>query len=147
MAVISESGQMLEVCINMETIPAGGILAKQVNFTLLSNDLEGNLWSSEGAIELSVCCLFTAVASFDYESVDVALEFSAGSADGDMRCINVIINEDLRVEGNETFAIELFLLTDGSRLLVNNTETTVTILDEDGKVWLQRNSMCVCTFF
>ena len=61
------------------------------------------------------------------------LEFTAGSVDDAMQCIDVTINEDLLVEGNETFTVKLSLETPDKGVTLENDAAIVTIIDADCK--------------
>lgn len=50
--------------------------------------------------------------------------------DGDTRCINVSITDDVELEGDESFNVSL-MVTFGE-IIVGNTMTTITIIDDEG---------------
>ena len=60
------------------------------------------------------------------------LTFTGGSVADTMMCLTVTISNDDRVENDETFLVILTLVSSGVEL----GQTTVTILDDDGKVFL-----------
>ena len=62
------------------------------------------------------------------------LNFDPGSGDGSTACVNITINEDVFVEGNETFSVELSLETTGLGVTLGNSEGTVVITDKDGQL-------------
>ena len=71
---------------------------------------------------------YTANDGSDYIGVtSMDLVFDAGSSNGTMRCIYVVINEDLIFETNETFTVKMTTLNSIVGLV--NDMTTVTIID------------------
>ena len=58
------------------------------------------------------------------------ISFPEGSRDGNIRCINVPITDDMALEGDETFILSM-AVTAGDAT-VGNTTTTVTITSDDG---------------
>ena len=67
----------------------------------------------------------SAVADVDYTNSSINITFPEGSMDGDTRCINVSITDDMTLEGEETFTV-LMAVTAGNAT-VGNTMTTVII--------------------
>ena len=57
--------------------------------------------------------------------------FAQGSSDGAAKCISILIINDNALEGNQTFIVRLTTLD--SSVILENTVTTVTIMDNDGK--------------
>ena len=82
-----------------------------------------------------------AVSPDDFTELSTSLEFPAGSPEGTTRCLNITINEDTLIEGNETFSVMLTLISTELGVTMGNSITTVTILDNEGKfgkkIWLQ----------
>ena len=60
--------------------------------------------------------------------------FAAGSTNEAQNCLDVTIDEDVLVEGSETFIVTLTLGTTGVGVTLANSMTTVTIMDNEG--WL-----------
>ncbi len=79
-----------------------------------------------------IICLVSATAGDDYENTTLVLIFPAGSIDSDTQCLNITINTDTLVEGEETFTVTLTLLTTGLGVFTENDLTTVTIMDDEG---------------
>lgn len=79
--------------------------------------------------DLCVCIIVSAVADSDYTVTSSNLMFPVGSAAGAMQCIHVIIMDNSISEDNETFVVELRVLT--SDVMEGNTTTTITIIDDD----------------
>ena len=57
----------------------------------------------------------------------------AGSANGEMQCLTVPILSDSILEGNETFEVVMVLWTMEDCFTLENSNTTVTIEDSQGK--------------
>ena len=73
----------------------------------------------------------SAFAEYDYTAITSSpLVFPAGSTDGAMECMNITIMEDTLFEGDETFTVGLMVVTSG--VMAGNTETIVTITDNEG---------------
>ncbi len=70
----------------------------------------------------------TANAGEDYEAVDKRLDFKAGEKS---KMIEVAIVDDNEWEPDEDFLIELYDLDTGDKLDGADTETRVTIIDDD----------------
>ena len=68
----------------------------------------------------------------DYSSTTVTQVFDSGNGNTAFRCITVFMLDDTLVESDEIFNIKLTLLTTGSNIIADNTETAVTIFDNDG---------------
>ena len=66
----------------------------------------------------------------DYSSVDTNVTFSTGTTDGEIQCIEVTITDDMALEANETFEIQL--ATSDSSVMLGNNETIILITDNDG---------------
>ena len=65
----------------------------------------------------------------DYSGVSMDLVFTAGTSNGTMQCLNVtIIDTEATVEYNETFIVTL-----SSDMEQEDYETTVTIVDVNGR--------------
>ena len=59
------------------------------------------------------------------------LTFPAGFMDGDMtQCLDVSIDDDTALEGEETFTVTL--TTSETYVMLGNDQTEVTISDNDG---------------
>lgn len=69
--------------------------------------------------------------STDYESIMTTMDFDVDDGDGEMRCLNVTINEDDFVECDEDFTVELSLVTIGAAIALDNSTTVINILDDD----------------
>ena len=61
------------------------------------------------------------------------LTFAAGSGDGALMCLSVIVLEDDVIEGEEDFSITLSLVTSRTSLSLGNSVMNVTLTDNDGK--------------
>ena len=60
----------------------------------------------------------------------MSLTFPSGSTDDTMRCLDVTIEDDTALEEEETFTVTL--TTENTAVTLDNDETEVTILDNDG---------------
>ena len=58
------------------------------------------------------------------------LVFPDDSTDGAVQCANITIMDDSVYEPDETFTVRLTAVT--SRVETGNTETTITITDDEG---------------
>lgn len=94
----------MEVCVSHH----GGMLSRPLNLTITSSDR-------------------TASELRDYSKLLLTVPFS--ESDGDRRCINVTIIDDLLLENDESFT--LLLTSADSAVSVSQNMTTVTILDDD----------------
>ncbi len=70
--------------------------------------------------------LFT--AQNDFMNLNTSLVFSPGQISG---CLSIDIIDDRALESNET--LSLLLSSNDSRVLVNNSITSIVIVDNDGK--------------
>ena len=60
--------------------------------------------------------------------------------------VNIPINNDILVEGNENFIV--FLSSNDPRADISGSPASVTIIDDDGKTVHQNTSLCVAyTYF
>ena len=66
----------------------------------------------------------------DFLSVDTNVTFSTGTTDGAIQCIEVTIADDMALEANETFEIQLS--TSDLSVILGNNETNILITDNDG---------------
>lgn len=60
------------------------------------------------------------------------VEFLPGSINGTMVCVNVSVLEDLMVESEGNFTVELTLNTNEDSLSLGNSQTQIILLDSDG---------------
>ena len=71
------------------------------------------------------------VGDIDYNSGPYAVQFNAGDS---RVSFNVSVNDDKILEGNETFNLTINAFSLPSSITVDNPgQTTVTIVDNDGK--------------
>jgi hypothetical protein len=88
-----------------------------------------------------LCILLSASAVADTDFINTtstSLDFAVASMPGDTHCINVTINEDSALEGDETFNVALMLTTSDPNVVLGTDMTTITITDND--------SECVCVY-
>lgn len=74
--------------------------------------------------------VYAAMAGFDYTSISIGQVFASGSANGTMRCVNICVQDDEALEGNQTFAV--VLSTSDSNVVLGTDVTVVSIIDNDG---------------
>ena len=87
--------------------------------------------------------LDSAIADADYETINMNFTFVVNSTDGDMQCMNVTINDDTLVEGDEAFSVKLNLFTMGVFVTLRNNRTaTIIIIDNEGKIDL---TVCIAS--
>ena len=75
----------------------------------------------------------SAIQMDDFELTILMGDYPVGARDGAMMCIDVPIIDNDMIESNETFIVTL-IVTPGSPVAVGNTETTVTIVDDDSEL-------------
>ena len=74
-----------------------------------------------------MCIIHNAAANgSDYIEVSMDLVFTAGSSNGAVQCIDVVIIDSPSMEENETFTVTL-----SSVVALGNNVTTVNITDTD----------------
>ena len=85
--------------------------------------------------------------SSDYNARSVPLTFTANSNDGDTRCIDINILDDMTFEGDETFTVRLAITTPG--VMEGNAMTTIIISDNEGMYALLSlaTKQCTCSSF
>ena len=80
--------------------------------------------------------LVVLIANLDFPFVSLSiLSFSSGDGVGTLRCFNVGITNDTRVENDEQFTVSL---SNRFRTLIAQGTTTINILDNDGEILLWR---------
>ena len=72
----------------------------------------------------------SALNGTDYSSASMDITFPEGSMDGDTRCINVSITDDMALEGDETFTVTLTVSS--GDIIKENNMTTIIIIDNEG---------------
>ena len=72
-----------------------------------------------------------ALSNSDFHTVYSMETFTQGSRNGAAKCINILIIDDNVLEGNQTFVVTLTTLD--SNVILENTVTTITIMDNDGQ--------------
>ena len=71
----------------------------------------------------------------DYQPLtEEEVVFLVGDTNGTERCVNITILEDLLVEREEEFIVTLAIITSNANLFIDNANTTVSIIDNDGIV-------------
>ena len=89
-------------------------------------------WNSSvlRVMNLQIFNSVSALDDTDYTNTSMDISFPEGSMDGDTRCINVSIADDLALEEEETFTVSL-TVTSGD-IVMGNTTTIITIIDNEG---------------
>ena len=72
------------------------------------------------------------MAGTDFNVTSKDISFPEGSMDGDILCIDVPITDDMALDENVTFTVSLTVTATGDAT-VENTMTTVTIVNDDGQ--------------
>ena len=72
----------------------------------------------------------SAMTDADYTTASVDITFPEGSMDGDTRCINISVTDDMALEGDETFTVTLTVSS--GDIIEENNMTTITIIDNEG---------------
>jgi hypothetical protein len=83
-----------------------------------------------------LCILLSASAVADTDFINTtstSLDFAVASMPGDTHCINVTINEDSALEGDETFNVALMLTTSDPNVVLGTDMTAITIIDNDSE--------------
>ena len=70
----------------------------------------------------------------DYTFTSTDVTFSSGSNDSTLGCVNIDIENDTALEGNQTFTVTL--TTSDPDVLPGNDMTDITIEDNDGTLVL-----------
>ena len=78
----------------------------------------------------SICNVITAIADYDFLRTSSNEVFTSGSTNNSMRCSVISIIDDDALEGNQTFRVTLSTLD--PNVMLGNSITTVTIMDNDG---------------
>lgn len=71
----------------------------------------------------------SAIAGSDYASLVATLEFPVPSFDGSIQCTTVTIFDDILLEGDETFSMQLTVLTPDATQ--GNNVTTIILEDDE----------------
>ena len=83
----------------------------------------------------------------DYQALmNEMVVFLAGDNNGTERCVNITIEEDLLVECEEEFNVTLTIITDKPNLVLDQSTTTVSIIDSDGMTFCEPPRSCYNTF-
>ena len=75
---------------------------------------------------------YSAMAPFDYTSVNLNQMFSTGSADGATECVNIHIIDDNALEANQTFSVILSTMDPDDEVMIAVNITVIIIIDNDG---------------
>ena len=133
MAHIGEDGERVQVCAAL-SMPEFSTISSPISVALATRDSTPGIYiyilllfiCSKSLFQKSV----SAAAGSDYTAISSPLMFPAGSHDGSEQCVNVSIVDDETVEEDETFTVELTVLTSG--VVEGNALTTVVITDNEG---------------
>ena len=77
----------------------------------------------------------------------MSLEFPVGSTNGMMQCLNITIEEDAVLEGDETFTVTLALVTTGLNVAIDNAMANITITDNEGCCPSFVMAVCIRTLY
>ena len=81
--------------------------------------------------------IHAAMADFDYIGISVSQIFASGSTNGTTRCLDIFVQDDEALEGNQTFIVAM--ATSDSNVVLDTDVTLITIIDNDGNT----SSMCM----
>ena len=114
MVSVGEGDGTVQVCATLTAIED-----TERNFTIMlaTSSLEGNQ-------------LYAAVSGSDYVNTSVDIIFPSGSINMFTSCSGITIVDDAVLEGNQTFTVRLITLDPD--VMLGNSITTVTIVDNDG---------------
>ena len=73
---------------------------------------------------------FSALAFSDFNIAQPDLTFNSGSTDNTAECVNIIIEDDEALEGDQTFTVTLS--TSDPSVMFGTRTATITITDNDG---------------
>ena len=71
------------------------------------------------------------VAGSDYVAGPLQATFSTSSVEGSTSCVDIDILQDLALEGNHSFGVEVISATPSVVVVGTPSEETVTILDDE----------------
>ena len=80
-----------------------------------------------GSYQISI---HAAMAGFDYINISVSQIFASGSANGTTMCVDIFVQDDEALEGNQTFTVAV--ATSDSNVVLDTDVTLITIMDDDG---------------
>ena len=72
-----------------------------------------------------------AVSGYDYSSIQSVETFPSGAAHNDTRCVQITVNDDDALEGDQTFS--LILNTVDLVVMILTNTTIITIVDNNGQ--------------
>ena len=117
---------MVQVC---ATLSAANDTEGDFTITLATTGGDDTGWSDDKNHCLSILVYNLATAQSDYTSVSSNRVFTSGSTDNDTRCVNITVEDDEALEGDETFTVTL--TTSHPNVIIGQVMTTVTIMDND----------------
>lgn len=121
---VLEDGGTVQIC---ATMLSAAIIDRFFSVSLNTGNGTGKRAST---IYCILYYIFSGLASLDYVPSFTVEVFEAGFESGSKICLNFIIIEDNRPEGNHTFIVSLG--TVDPSVLIGVSATTVTIIDNDG---------------
>ena len=119
---VDEGSPILEVCTFLD-----GEIEGQITVTLISSNITATCKLVTKTEESNLSCIFT--ANEDYSPVNDDLIITPEQQPSEL-CVEVVIMNDTILEFNETFSVSI--TTDEPGVIVNGSETIVTIFDNDG---------------
>ena len=134
-ASVEEADSLFMACVMLTTIDD---VSLDVNLVVLLNTTDGTgLFDRDYIMMTSPPSLSSATAmNMDYQSLtDEEVIFLPGDTNGTERCANITIQEDLLVECEEDFNVTLVIQAEKSNLFLENSITTVSIIDSNGKLY------------
>ena len=122
MLVIEEDG-VVPMCVTLTITPPTATNSRNLTLNLTSSDGTGIAPQYEA---LNSLFLVLAIATMDYNAVDVDVIFSPGSINGSMQCINISALDGDVLESPKTFNVTL---TTASTVILEQGATSITITD------------------
>ena len=75
--------------------------------------------------------LYASVAGSDYVAGPLQATFSTSSMEGSTQCVGIVILQDMVLEGDHSFGVEVISATPSVVMVGTPCEGTVTILDDE----------------
>ena len=73
------------------------------------------------------------MAGLDFIGISACQIFASGSANGTTMCVDIFVQDDEALEGNQTFTVAI--ATSDSNVVLDTDVTVISIMDNDGKYY------------
>ena len=80
---------------------------------------------------INILYFYVSVAGSDYVGGPLQATFSTSSMEGSTLCVNIRILQDMTLEGDHSFGVEVISVTPSVVVVGTPSEETVTILDDE----------------